>query len=104
MVTRSGEDGLHRSVSHSWAVRSLTSFAVLIALDRRHYLLDRWGGPEMRKECWKACVQAKKEGKVKSIGISTFGVRHMKQLIEEDSDGLEVPAVHQVSGSHMDHP
>lgn len=58
----------------------------------------------MRKECWKACVQAKKEGKVKSIGISTFGVRHMKQLIEEDSDGLEVPAVHQVRGSHTDHP
>lgn len=50
----------------------------------------------MRKECWRACVQAKKEGKVKSIGISTFGVLHMKQLIEEDTVGLEVPAVHQV--------
>lgn len=50
----------------------------------------------MRKECWRACVQAKKEGKVKSIGISTFGVLHMKQLIEEDTKGLEVPAVHQV--------
>lgn len=50
----------------------------------------------MRKECWRACVQAKKEGKVKSIGISTFGVLHMKQLIEEDTIGLEVPAVHQV--------
>lgn len=54
----------------------------------------------MRKECWRACVQAKKEGKVKSIGISTFGVRHMKQLIEEDADGLEVPAVHQVRNMH----
>lgn len=50
----------------------------------------------MRKECWRACVQAKKEEKVKSIGISTFGVLHMKQLIEEDTKGLEVPAVHQV--------
>lgn len=52
----------------------------------------------MRKETWRACVQAKKEGKVKSIGISTFGIRHMQQLIEEDTSGqVEVPAVYQIS-------
>ncbi|KAG6909855.1 hypothetical protein DXG01_014883 [Tephrocybe rancida] len=51
------------------------------------------GGSQMRKESWRACVQAKKEGLVRSIGISTFGVRHMKEILEM---GTEVPAVHQI--------
>ncbi|KAA1467134.1 aldo-keto reductase [Dentipellis sp. KUC8613] len=52
-----------------------------------------WGGPQARRDAWEAIVEAQKEGIVKSIGISTFGVRHMRELLET---GLPVPAVHQI--------
>jgi diketogulonate reductase-like aldo/keto reductase len=52
-----------------------------------------WGGPDARKQAWEACVAAQKAGKVKSIGISTFGMRHMQELFDS---GLPLPAVHQV--------
>lgn len=42
---------------------------------------------------WEACVAARKAGKVKSIGISTFGVFHMQELFDSWESP---PAVHQV--------
>lgn len=51
------------------------------------------GGPQMRRESWEAIVEAQKEGKLKSIGISNFGVRHMEELLGK---GLPDPAVNQV--------
>lgn len=38
------------------------------------------GGPQMRKESWEEVVQAHKDGKLKSIGISNYGVRHMEEI------------------------
>jgi diketogulonate reductase-like aldo/keto reductase len=52
-----------------------------------------WGGPDARRQAWEACVAAQKAGKVKSIGISTFGIRHMQELFDS---GQLPPAVHQV--------
>jgi diketogulonate reductase-like aldo/keto reductase len=52
-----------------------------------------WGGPDARRQAWEACVAAQKAGKVKSIGISTFGMRHMQELFDS---GQSPPAVHQV--------
>jgi diketogulonate reductase-like aldo/keto reductase len=52
-----------------------------------------WGGPDARLQAWEAYVASQKEGKVKSIGISTFGKRHMQELFQS---GLSLPAVHQV--------
>ena len=52
------------------------------------------GGPEMRLQSWKAAIDAKKEGLFRSIGVSCFSIRHLKELIDA---GLEVPAVNQVS-------
>ena len=34
-----------------------------------------WGGPDARRQAWEACVAVQKAGEVKSIGISTFGMR-----------------------------
>ncbi|TFY80655.1 hypothetical protein EWM64_g3358 [Hericium alpestre] len=51
-----------------------------------------WGGPKARVESWEAIVEAQKDGLLKSIGISTFGIRHMQELL---ATGLPVPAVHQ---------
>jgi len=58
------------------------------------YLLhSALGGPEKRKESWRAVCDAKKEGKLKSIGVSNFGVRHLEEMIQA---GVELPAVNQV--------
>lgn len=51
------------------------------------------GGPQARKESWQAICDAQKEGKLKSIGISTYGVRHMKEIVES---GAPLPVINQV--------
>lgn len=53
------------------------------------------GGSKARKDSWKAICDFQKEspGLLKSIGISTFGIHHMKEIMDL---GLAVPAVHQV--------
>ncbi|KAJ7056778.1 Aldo/keto reductase [Mycena amicta] len=51
------------------------------------------GGTTARKECWRAICDAQKEGKLKSIGVSTFGARHLNEILDM---GLAVPAVNQI--------
>lgn len=51
------------------------------------------GGPEKRRECWRAVCDAKNQGKVRSIGVSNFGVRHLEEMLEQ---GVELPALNQV--------
>lgn len=51
------------------------------------------GGKVARQESWRAIVDAQKEGLVKSIGISTFGIKHVEDILELD---IGVPAVHQI--------
>lgn len=51
------------------------------------------GGSEKRRECWRAVCDAKKEGKVRSIGVSNFGVAHLKEMLEQ---GVELPVINQV--------
>lgn len=53
------------------------------------------GGAEMRKQSWRAVCDAKKEeGTLRSIGITTFGVRHLEEILS--IEGVEVPVVHQI--------
>lgn len=58
------------------------------------------GGRQMRKESWEACLWAKKEGLARSVGISTFGVRQMTELLE---DVGEPPSVNQVRVHALHH-
>ncbi|KAI2636573.1 putative aldehyde reductase [Hypomontagnella submonticulosa] len=39
-----------------------------------------YGGSAARKETWKALVEAVEEGKIRSIGISNYGVHHLDEL------------------------
>ncbi|KAI2615262.1 aldo-keto reductase [Hypoxylon sp. NC1633] len=39
-----------------------------------------YGGADARKGAWKALVEAVEEGKVRSIGISNYGVHHLDEL------------------------
>ncbi|KDQ14480.1 hypothetical protein BOTBODRAFT_132310 [Botryobasidium botryosum FD-172 SS1] len=54
---------------------------------------DPLSGPERRIENWKALVEAKKAGKIRTIGVSNFGVRHLQEL---EKAGLEKPSVNQM--------
>lgn len=38
-----------------------------------------YGGPDVRKGAWRALVEAKKEGKVRSIGVSNYGIHHLDE-------------------------
>ncbi|KAF9815819.1 hypothetical protein IEO21_04331 [Rhodonia placenta] len=51
------------------------------------------GGPQMRAESWKAILEAKREGRLRSVGVSNYGVRHLQEMIKS---GAELPAINQV--------
>ena len=48
----------------------------------------------MRRESWQACIEAQKKGILKSIGVSNYGMGHLKEMI---GDGEPLPAINQVS-------
>ncbi|OCH95439.1 Aldo/keto reductase [Obba rivulosa] len=50
-------------------------------------------GKQKRLETWKALVDAKNAGKLRSIGVSNYNVKHLEEIREA---GLEVPAVNQI--------
>ncbi|KAI9323454.1 glyoxal reductase [Dichotomocladium elegans] len=39
-------------------------------------------GKALRLETWKALEELQKEGRIKSIGVSNYGVHHLKELLE----------------------
>lgn len=39
-----------------------------------------YGGKEARLGAWRACVEAVRAGKVRSIGVSNYGVHHLQEL------------------------
>ncbi|GAB7329787.1 hypothetical protein MBLNU13_g01513t1 [Cladosporium sp. NU13] len=65
------------------------------------YLLHApYGGTKSRLGAWKALVEAVKEGKVRSIGVSNFGVHHLNELEkwqkEQSPDDAGILSVNQV--------
>jgi diketogulonate reductase-like aldo/keto reductase len=49
------------------------------------------------KEVWKGMVDVKRKGLTKSIGVSNFALKHLKEIL---ADGDEAPTVNQVSPTH----
>ncbi|KAG0059206.1 aldo/keto reductase [Linnemannia elongata] len=52
-------------------------------------------GSELRLQSWKAMEKLHADGKVKSIGVSNYGVHHLKELLD-DPDVTIRPAVNQI--------
>jgi len=46
-----------------------------------------YGGREARLGTWRALVEAQKSGKVRSIGVSNYGVHHLEELDEYIKNG-----------------
>lgn len=58
------------------------------------YLIhDPLSGKTKRLDTYKALLEAKKAGKIRTVGVSNFGVRHLEEIEEA---GLELPAVNQI--------
>ena len=51
------------------------------------------GGPQKRAESWKAILEAKAQGVVRSVGVSNFGVRHLQEMVDAK---VELPVINQV--------
>merc|ERR1711939_539117 len=59
------------------------------------YLIhDPTGGPDVRAAMWEGCCRVRDTGKVKSIGVSNFGVKHLEDLLARKP--TYAPAVNQV--------
>lgn len=65
-------------------VRDLVDKAIAeTKLDYLDLILIHWphgAGPEGRKGAWRALAEAVEAGKVRSIGVSNFGVAHLNEL------------------------
>ncbi|RDX41663.1 Aldo/keto reductase [Lentinus brumalis] len=46
-----------------------------------------------RLDTWRALIEAKKQGKLRAIGVSNYGVKHLEEIREA---GLEIPDVNQI--------
>jgi len=54
---------------------------------------DPLSGPVKRLETYKALLESRDKGKIRSVGVSNFGVKHLEQIREA---GFEAPTVNQV--------
>ncbi|KAF9808121.1 hypothetical protein IEO21_07975 [Rhodonia placenta] len=50
-------------------------------------------GTALRLETWKALLKAKEDGKVRTTGVSNYGVHHLEEI---RAAGLEKPAINQI--------
>ncbi|KAI0633292.1 Aldo/keto reductase [Trametes polyzona] len=58
------------------------------------YLIhDPFKGKALRLETYRALLEAQKAGKIHTVGVSNFGVRHLEEI---RSAGLPLPAVNQI--------
>ncbi|KLO16730.1 Aldo/keto reductase [Schizopora paradoxa] len=58
-----------------------------------HVPIDHIDKPGQLKDVWKQMCDVKKKGLTRSIGVSNFNVRYLKEIL---ADGLEVPVVNQI--------
>lgn len=54
---------------------------------------DPLSGKQKRLETYKALLEAKQAGKIRSVGVSNYGVHHLKEIEEA---GYEKPSVNQI--------
>ncbi|WNW10016.1 aldo/keto reductase [Pseudomonas sp. DTU_2021_1001937_2_SI_NGA_ILE_001] len=67
------------------ATRALDASLARLKLDYVDLLLIHWPTPAKDRyvETWKALIQAREQGKVRSIGVSNFNPEHLQRLIDE---------------------
>jgi 2,5-diketo-D-gluconate reductase A len=76
-------------------LKSFESSMKKLATSYLDLLLIHWPSPKknMYVETWKALIELKKEGRVRSIGVSNFNPEHLDRIINETQ---YIPAVNQI--------
>jgi diketogulonate reductase-like aldo/keto reductase len=87
--------GYARTVAQVEASLKLTGFDYIDLM----LLHAPYGGSAARKGAWKALVEAKAAGKVRSIGVSNYGVHHLDELEKHQK---ELEAEKAGSGGQID--
>ncbi|KAJ7647190.1 NADP-dependent oxidoreductase domain-containing protein [Roridomyces roridus] len=54
---------------------------------------DPYSGKELRLQTYKALLEAKTAGKIRSVGVSNYGVHHLKEIAEA---GYDAPTINQI--------
>lgn len=74
--------------------KSLENAAIINHIDL--YLIHSpKGGPQVRRETWRSLQEAVELGKLRDVGVSNWGIKHLEELFAWD--GLTVkPAVNQI--------
>ncbi|MDQ4009922.1 MAG: aldo/keto reductase [Actinomycetota bacterium] len=77
------------------ALRAFDAAMARLGLDTLDLYLIHWPVPAVDRyvETWKALEKLASDGRVRAIGVSNFGVEHLRRLIAETGT---VPAVNQV--------
>ncbi|QQR40439.1 aldo/keto reductase [Devosia rhizoryzae] len=77
------------------ALRSLDESLQRLKLDHLDLFLIHWPAPKHDRyaETWAAFVEAQKQGKVKSIGVSNFLPEHIQRIVDETG---VTPAINQL--------
>lgn len=80
---------------HDSTLKSFEESMKKLGTEYLDLLLIHWPAPKknLYVDTWKALVQLKKEGRVRSIGVSNFYPEHIEKIIEATSF---IPAVNQV--------
>ncbi|MEW2499639.1 aldo/keto reductase [Amycolatopsis sp. NPDC047767] len=77
------------------ALRAFDHSAAALGLERIDLFLIHWPQPRRDRyvETWRALEQLYRDGRVRAIGVSNFGITHLSRLLDETD---VVPAVNQV--------
>jgi diketogulonate reductase-like aldo/keto reductase len=77
------------------ALRAFDRSADALGLGQLDLYLIHWPQPRLDRyvETWRALGELQREGRVRAIGVSNFGVTHLRRLLDETG---VVPAVNQV--------
>jgi len=54
---------------------------------------DPLSGKEKRLKTYSALLEAQRQGKIRSVGVSNYGIAHLKEI---ESEGLPTPSVNQI--------
>jgi len=54
---------------------------------------DPFSGTERRLAAYRALLDAQKAGKIRTVGVSNYGVKHLEEI---KSAGLQMPAINQI--------
>ena len=77
------------------AIESFEASLDRLGLDVLDLLLIHWPAPDLNRyvETWRGFEKLYADGRVRAIGVSNFGIPHLRRLAEESS---VVPAVNQI--------